>query len=146
MSHKIQVRKSAPKVSSINICLPSTLWEEKSVAPRTKDVHGIISWQITQANWQDRLTLTKDLRTSSKGGGSVFFVHGVHPSVCHDITRMNQTVQHFGSRLDNFLLLLRIKKAWNGDKYFAKKCPRQLSSKCAKRRKAREQSRLSRRM
>jgi hypothetical protein len=87
MRHEIQMWKSGPKVSSVDIRLPGALGEKETVTAGTKDVDGIISRQIRQANGQYGLALAKNVWTSSKGRRSVFLVHGVHASIRHDIPK-----------------------------------------------------------
>jgi hypothetical protein len=79
------MREGRTKVGTVNVSLSSAFGEEQAVASWAEYVDGVISRQIGQAHRQDRLTLTKNSWTSPKGRCSIFFIHGVHPSIRNNI-------------------------------------------------------------
>mmetsp|Transcript_3663 Transcript_3663/g.7317 ORF Transcript_3663/g.7317 Transcript_3663/m.7317 type:complete len:102 (-) Transcript_3663:926-1231(-) len=94
-----------PKVCPINVSLSGRFWEEESMTSGAKDIHRVIPWQIREADRQNRLSLAKHPRATSKGSSPVLLIHCVHPTICQYITRVDESVQHLGCRLYNFLLL-----------------------------------------
>jgi hypothetical protein len=77
--------KSGPKVGPVNVRLPGRFGKVETMAARTKDIDGIVAGQVGQADRQDRLPLTKYMRTAAKVRQSVLLVHGVHPAVGDNI-------------------------------------------------------------
>jgi hypothetical protein len=84
------MRKSRPKVGTINIRLPCTLREKEPMTSWAKYVHCIITRQIRQAYGQNGLPLTKYLWTSPKCCRSIFFKHGMHSPICHNIAAIDK--------------------------------------------------------
>ena len=54
------------------------------MAARTKDVDCVVAWEIGKPHRKNRLALTKDMRTTTKGCVSILVVHGVHTPVRDD--------------------------------------------------------------
>lgn len=92
---QIEMRKGGSKIRSVDIGLSGTLWKKQSVTTGTKDIDSIVAGQIRKADWQDRLALAKDSGTSSKRGRPIFFVHGMHSTVRHNVSLEGEIrIQH----------------------------------------------------
>lgn len=94
MSHQVQVGKGGAKIGSIDIGLSGALGEEQTVAPRTKDIHGVISRQVRQADRQHGLPLAKYMRTPAKSGSSIFLIHCMHSTVGDDVPGIMRTKKY----------------------------------------------------